>query len=461
MPVWTNASVRAFAGDADPIAAIASRSRAVVMAAVQDGWKGPPFDPFALAALLRIAVVPTEDVKDARVVARGPSLAIEFNPNRPRTRVRFSVAHEIAHTLFPDCFQLARNRGEFEGIGTDGWQLELLCNLAASEFLMPAGEDIDPETPPSVESLLDLQLKFDVSMEAVAIRLARVSSVPFTMAVATRVDETAGGTDYRIDYSVPSRNSGLDFPRGARVRGDLLAQCSAVGYTAKGIERLAPGRPPLEVECIGIPPYPGMTYPRVICVVRAAADPSASRSKLKLLHGNALEPRGRGPRIIAQVVNDATPTWGGGFALAAKELHPSAQAQFRDWATKERNLSLGRVHLADLKGGLYLASLVAQKGYGPSHIPRIRYAALRDCLDRLAKTALDLQAEVHMPQIGAGLAGGNWVFIREMVDECLVRRGVPVTIYTLPGRDRGRPRILGGGQTRLDEAVPEEDGKDG
>ena len=28
-------------------------------------------------------------------------LVIEFNPTRPRGRLRFSLAHEIAHTLFP------------------------------------------------------------------------------------------------------------------------------------------------------------------------------------------------------------------------------------------------------------------------------------------------------------------------------------------------------------------------
>jgi hypothetical protein len=38
-----------------------------------------------------------------------------------------------------------------------------------------------------------------------------------------------------------------------------------------------------------------------------------------------------------------------------------------------------------------------------------------------------------MPRIGAGQAGGDWMIIKEMIEEELVRRGVEVTVYTLPG----------------------------
>ena len=38
-----------------------------------------------------------------------------------------------------------------------------------------------------------------------------------------------------------------------------------------------------------------------------------------------------------------------------------------------------------------------------------------------------------MPRIGTGQAGGDWAIIHEMIDEALVRQGVDVTVYTLPG----------------------------
>ena len=70
--------------------------------------------------------------------------------------------------------------------------------------------------------------------------------------------------------------------------------------------------------------------------------------------------------------------------------------------------------------------MVAQHGYGPSTRPRIRYGALTDALDQLEAIASDRRASVHMPRIGVGHAGGNWELISELIDERLVRRGVPV-----------------------------------
>jgi uncharacterized protein DUF955 len=461
MQTWTNRSVKLLAGGSDPVGVVVERARAVVMQAVQDGWSGPPFDPFELASLLKITSVPTEEVKEARVLTRGQKFIIEFNPNRPKSRVRFSVAHEIAHTLFPDCEQLTRNRGVLEEAGGDGWELELLCNLAASEFLIPTEDAFGPDVPTTADSLLDLQAKFDVSVEAAAIWLARASHAPFTIAVFSRVEDSADDSEYKVDYAVPSRYSSLPIPRGGLVKGTVLSQCTAVGYTAKGMERIAPSLPPVYVECVGIPPYPGMSYPRVICLAKSAASADSVHSRLTMVNGDALQPRGSGPIILAQVVNDATPSWGGGFSLQVKRKFPIAQAQFQAWATTGRNLRLGRVHFAEVKRGFAVASLVAQKGYGPSPIPRIRYAQLKECLDQLAQVALKRTAKVHMPRIGSKLAGGNWSLILQLIDDCLVRRGVSVTIYSLPGAPKGPERVLGGGQLRLDEAVPGEESRHG
>lgn len=460
LPSWTNASVRALAGDADPVTTVSEKARAIVMDAVQKGWKGPPYDPFELAAILGIEVVPSSEVPEARVVPRGTHLAIEFNPSRPRRRLRFSMAHELAHTLFPDCVRAVRNRGLHDAPGSDSWELENLCNIAASEFLMPAGEEIDPATPPTAEGVLAIQQKYDVSTEAAAIRLARVSVVPFTVAVASTGSEPGKANGYRIEYSFPSRASSLRLPRGASVKTELVDHCSGVGFTAKGTGRITAGAPEAYMECVGTHPYEGMSRPRVVFLILTAEAPSAPRSRLTHVRGDALKPRGKGRRIIAQIVNDATPTWGGGFSRSVRDALPDAQAQYRAWASRGKNLHLGRVHLAELKGGLFVASLVAQKGYKESPTPKIRYAALKECLDQLARAALERNAEIHMPRIGAGLAEGDWTYIQQLIDDCLVSRGINVTVYTLPGAPRGRSKVLGGGQKRLDAALPDSGERD-
>ena len=53
---------------------------------------------------------PNAAVADARVFWVNGRFEIEYNPHRPRGRVNFSIAHEIAHTFFEDCAEEVRNR---------------------------------------------------------------------------------------------------------------------------------------------------------------------------------------------------------------------------------------------------------------------------------------------------------------------------------------------------------------
>ena len=97
---WTNPSVLQFAGGSDPFSLITEKAKDVVMKAIQAGWQGPPFDPFKLASLLQISTIPREDVLDARILPTGSQrLQIEFNPNRPRGRTRFSSIPKVKEAL--------------------------------------------------------------------------------------------------------------------------------------------------------------------------------------------------------------------------------------------------------------------------------------------------------------------------------------------------------------------------
>src|SRR5687767_7295623 len=100
---WTNSSVIEFAKNQDPVEAITNQARHVILSFIESGGAGPPFDPFDLAEFLKVHVVPSVEVRDARIAHVGGRFLIEFNPNRPRSRVRYSLAHELIHTLFADC----------------------------------------------------------------------------------------------------------------------------------------------------------------------------------------------------------------------------------------------------------------------------------------------------------------------------------------------------------------------
>src|SRR5262249_6210057 len=108
---WTHPSVSLFAHGEDPVVEVERRAPELALRAMDEGWTGPPFDPFWLAEWLRIPLEARGDIPDARLVPSGQASVLQYNPMRPRGRLRFSVAHEIAHTLFPDHAERVRNRG--------------------------------------------------------------------------------------------------------------------------------------------------------------------------------------------------------------------------------------------------------------------------------------------------------------------------------------------------------------
>jgi O-acetyl-ADP-ribose deacetylase (regulator of RNase III) len=443
---WTHQSVRALVGDSDtdPADLITQKAADVSLAAIQEGWSGPPFDPFVLANLRKIRVVPREDIGDARTVPSGTGFTIEFNPNRAKARIRYSICHELAHTLFPDCHERVQNRLTHATMKGDDWQLEMLCNLAAAEFAMPIGSlPRATEELLEIDHILELRQKYEVSAEAMLLRLVRMTDQPCSFFCASRPSGIATPREsYVIDYAKPSKAwpSGRLRP-GTELPGDTVAaECTAVGYTAKGQENWA-GLGKVKVECLGVSPYPSHSLPRVIGLLKPQRPASVEVPSVTYLKGDAAEPRGEDSRLLLQVVNDAALTWGGGLSLALRQKWPASQQSFRSWALEHRNLALGNIHIAAINPSLSLVSMIAQHGYGPSPKPRIRYLALQACLRKVASIAAERGATVHMPRIGCGQAGGSWDVVSELIDETLCNKEIDVFVYDLPGtKAQGHPQ---------------------
>jgi hypothetical protein len=214
-----------------------------------------------------------------------------------------------------------------------------------------------------------------------------------------------------------------------------VEECSAIGFTAKRDERWRQ-RDPWRVECVGIPPYPGSRYPRVLGIILPRKSTAVQAQEISEVVGNALVPRGTGKKLIVQVVNDATPNWGGGgFAQAVRSHWPSVQSDFQDWAAgMKSSLALGNTRITRVDESISVASMVCQKGYGPSSHRRVRYSALRECLATAAKYAAGEHMSVHMPRIGTGQAGGSWDIIHDLIESAFGPPGVRVTVYELPSK---------------------------
>ena len=247
---------------------------------------------------------------------------------------------------------------------------------------------------------------------------------------------------YALDYCVASNNWGTKLKSGRLLPKETdLRYCTAIGYTSHSTEEWVRGER-WEVDAVGLPPYPGRTYPRVVGILQPLGQRLLSTRQINYLRGDATEPRGNGPKIVAQVVNDKGLTWGAGFALAVRKKWPQVQHAFTSWRTDQIGRTLGSLHAFSVTPLVAVASLVAQHGYGPSPGPRIRYAALESALNRLSVVALETQSSVHMPRIGCGEAGGSWEIVQYLIEEQLTSRGIEVYVYDLPGRSTRRQAAL-------------------
>jgi Zn-dependent peptidase ImmA (M78 family) len=431
---WTHPSVLAFADARDPITEIVERANALVLDAVEHGWKGPPFDTFELAQILGLAVMPRDSIRDARLVPIARNhFRIEYNPHQPPARIRFSIAHEISHTLFPDCRERVHTRAAQHHMVGDDWQLEMLCNVGAAELLMPLGSFPEiGEGDLSIDLLLRLREKFQVSAEAVLLRVVKLTRVPCAVFAASR--ESVGSASPSVDYLRSSRAWDVRLQSGFRLSShSVVNECRAIGFTAKGNETWHETMGEMHIECVAVPPYPGKQEPRIVGIVSPLKPRPLSLPSIAYLIGDATEPRGNGHNIVAHIVNDATPRWGAGFARVVRDRWPEAQADFVAWTEEDRSrLRLGSHRLFRVDDELSLFHMVAQQGYGPSPRPRIRYRALDACLRGLVTVAIELSATLHMPRIGCGQAGGSWSIVAELIDQHLCRHGIAVTVYDPP-----------------------------
>lgn len=153
--------------------------------------------------------------------------------------------------------------------------------------------------------------------------------------------------------------------------------------------------------------------------------------KINYVVGDATEPKGEGKKIIAHVCNDEG-KWGAGFVLALSEKWDRPEEEYKDPIA---DLALGDAQFVQVEDDIWVANMVAQKGIrSVGGRPPIRYDALQEALIKVAEFAVEMNASVHAPRFGAGLAGGKWEKIEYLIQDTLIREGVPVFIYDLPDK---------------------------
>jgi len=148
--------------------------------------------------------------------------------------------------------------------------------------------------------------------------------------------------------------------------------------------------------------------------------------------GDATMPVAEGNKIIVHICNDAG-KWGKGFVLAVSRRWKAPEQVYRAAFASEARPSLGDVQFVAVDGEITVANLIGQAGVqgakGKGARPPIRYDAVRRGLGAVAARARMMDASVHMPRIGCGLAGGRWEEIEPIIAEELAANGIPTFVY--------------------------------
>ncbi|WP_433210439.1 macro domain-containing protein [Dactylosporangium sp. CS-047395] len=149
--------------------------------------------------------------------------------------------------------------------------------------------------------------------------------------------------------------------------------------------------------------------------------------------GDATSPQAAGPKVVAHVCNDLG-GWGKGFVLAVSRRWPEPERDYRAWHRERagNDFGLGAIRVIPVRADIWVANMIGQHGMRTgSKGPPIRYDALDRCLAALAGHAQRLGASVHMPRIGAGLAGGTWERIEPLIINRLCAQEIQTVVYDL------------------------------
>ena len=107
------------------------------------------------------------------------------------------------------------------------------------------------------------------------------------------------------------------------------------------------------------------------------------------------------------------------------------EAEYRKWHKSDDHFELGKVQLVRVEEDIWVANLLGQHGIGRDENgnPPIRYEAIKLGMIEIHNLALELNASIHMPRIGCGLAGGSWDQIQPIIEHALAQSDIETIVY--------------------------------
>ena len=292
---WTHKSVKSLMrleGGEDPEEIIRAKARAAVSNARERGWTGPPYKPLLLASLLGIKTRKAKGIFSEEAQLRpvdGKQLLLEFNPERAAVRQNYSVCHEIAHTFFPDCFEMVRYRRSNPREFDPEKEVEDLCQVGASELLMPLVDfqyDL-AETGFSLSSVPKLAERFEASREATVRRMVSLTSICCAVVFLSEhckpaelrqlkdsPGKTAPSPKMRVIRATGSDDFPVYIPAHKSVPDDsCVNRANLIDYVVSDVEQWnLPGFGFWKIEAMGVPVPPNVdsSCPTVLALIQAS-----------------------------------------------------------------------------------------------------------------------------------------------------------------------------------------------
>lgn len=156
---------------------------------------------------------------------------------------------------------------------------------------------------------------------------------------------------------------------------------------------------------------------------------------IQYLSGDATNPNLTNDNVVICHICNNIGAWGKGFVLALNENYPNAKKEYLEWHANPGDIpfKLGNMQIVDVSNNIYIANMICQKGIrdNTSSLPPIRYLAVESCFEKLSIWADDNNADIHMPRIGCGLAGGSWDNIEKLINFKLSKHNVYVYDYVV------------------------------
>lgn len=177
----------------------------------QLGISEPPVDVAMVASMLDVAEVRPDWELDVAgcLICNGSTAEIRVRGTDPTVRQRFTVCHECAHIFFPGYQLVPRYRCDPGDSRIDEVRLERLCDVGASELLLPRRlfEPAAYEAGFGLDSLENLAHAFNASLPATGRRLldnvdAPAALLSFEPGLSARDRKTGAPPKLRLQYAI-------------------------------------------------------------------------------------------------------------------------------------------------------------------------------------------------------------------------------------------------------------------